>query len=151
MHDGERPVAMVSAILANQNLDPKKGQPKSYEDFSFYKPRQGSSGADYVYGSAMMKLAKLRLLPSWSLFCFKGVTASASPAYDPETAAFMAEDAILLHPRKNGDGWEGMLIARETASLSTRTFVDDHGNTFSLKVPHIHTKVVCEEGVTLNP
>lgn len=151
LHDSERPTAMVSSILANQNRDPKKSKKApSWEDFSFYRPRNGTSSVSYVYGSAMLEMAKKRQLPSWALFCFKEVTATASAAYTPSLCAFVAEDAMLLHPVKVGNGWEGMLIALESASEQQRTFVDDEGTKLVLRVPHVHTKVICQEDVILN-
>ena len=142
---------MVSALLANANRDPKKNKkPPTWEDFSFYKPRNGGNTANYVYGSAMLEMAKKGKLPSWALFCFKEVTETASSAYTPAMCAFVADDAMLIHPTRVGDGWEGMLIAMESASEQQRVFVDDSGAKHTLRAPHVHTKVVCEEGVVLN-
>lgn len=150
LHDNERPVAMVSAILANQNRDPKRTKkPYSWEDYSFYRPYQGKDVANYVYGSAMMQMAKHGKLPPWALFCFREITSSASSTYIPENCAFVAEDAMLLHPIKVGDGWEGLLIALESASNKDRCFVADDGTEVRLRVPHIHTKAIAEEGVVL--
>ena len=151
MHDLERPTAMISSILANQNRDPKKsGKPLNFLDFSFYKPRHGENSANYVYGSAMLKMAKERRLPAWALFCFKEVVSSASQSYKPEVCALVAEDAMLLHPVKTPEGWEGMLIAVESASDKVRMFTDDKGRKHTLTVPHVHTKAICEEGVVLS-
>ena len=152
MHDAERPVAMVSALLANQNRDPKKSKkPLGWEDFAFYKPRIGSDTVNYVYGSSMLKLVKAGKLPSWALFCFKELTATASEAYVPACAALIAEDALLLHPTQDGDCWSGMLIAQESASEQERVFTGEDGTIARLTVPHVYTKFICEEGVTLNP
>jgi len=151
LHDSERPIAMVSSILANKDRDPKKNRKGySYEDFSFYKPAGGINGPEDYFGSAMVSLAKQRKLPPWALFCFKEVTSGADLNYTPENCAFIAKDAMLLHPTRSGNGWTGLLIAQESASLQARVFTDDHGNKYTLSVPHIHTKVVCEEGVVLN-
>jgi len=151
MHDQERPTAMVSALLANSQRDPKKNKkPPTWEDFSFYKPRNGGSTANYVYGSAMLEMAKKRRLPGWALFCFKEVVETASAAYVPAMCAFVAEDAMLLHPVRAGEGWEGMLIATESASEQERVFVDDSGAKHVLRVPHVHTKVICQEDVILS-
>lgn len=151
LHDMERPIAMNTALQANSQRDPKKQKKAyTYEDFSFYKPMDMGSNADYVYGSAMIEMAKRGRLPAWALFCFKEVTANASPGYKPATCAFIAEDAMLLHPNRVGDGWEGMLIACESASEKTRKFVDDHGTEYWLTVPHIHTKYIAEEDIVLS-
>lgn len=142
---------MNTAMLANQNRDPKKQKKGyTYEDFSFYKPMDVGNTADYVYGSAIVEMAKKRTLPAWAMFCFKEVAATASPGYKPATCALVAEDAMLLHPNRVGDGWEGMLVACESASEQTRKFVDDHGAEYVLTVPHIHTKFIAEEDVVLS-
>ena len=150
LHDTERPVAMISSLLANQNRDPKKNKKGfSYEDFSFYRPTDGGDVADYVYGSAMLQMAKKGTLPAWTMFCYKEVVAAAQPDYVPSLCALVAEDAILLHPEKTATGWSGMLIASESASEQKRTFKADDGTTVKLAVPHIHTKYIAEEDVTL--
>lgn len=149
MHDMERPTALVASILSNQNRDPKKGKAVTFEDMSFYKPRDHYSRADGAYGSAMLKMVERGTLPSWALFCFKGVTAAADLEYVPKTCALVAEDAILLHPVEKNGTWEGMLIAQESASMQRREFVSDDGRRVSLAVPRVGTKVICEEGVTL--
>lgn len=150
LHDLERPVAMVSSILANNNRDPKKNKKGfSYEDFSFYRPTDGGDVADYVYGSAMLEMAKKGRLPAWAMFCYKEVTSAAQPDYVPENCALVSEDAILLHPEKTQTGWSGMLIAAESASDQVRLFTADDGTVFKLAVPHIHTKYVAEENVVL--
>lgn len=150
LHDNERPTAMVSALLANQNRDPKKTKkPYNWEDYSFYRAKQGGQTANYVYGSAMLEMAKRRTLPPWALFCFKEVTESASRDYVPQNCALVAQDAMLLHPVRSGNGWEGMLIALESASEQQRCFTADDGTKIRLTVPHVHTKAIAEEDVIL--
>ena len=152
LHNIERPIAMVSSLLANKDRDPKKNKKGySYEDFSFYKPIGGVNGPEDYYGSAMLYLAKQNKLPSWALFCFKDVSANADPDYVPELAALIARDAMLLHPVKSSSGWTGMLIAMESASGQKRAFKGQNGEHVMLTVPHIHTKVIAEEGITLLP
>jgi len=150
LHNVERPIAMVSSLLANKDRDPKKNKKGySYEDFSFYKPIGGVNGPEDYYGSAMLCLVKKRLLPSWAMFCYKEVVGGADPSYEPHLAALIAEDAMLLHPTRGQFGWTGMLIAMESASMQTRTFRGQNGEEVVLTVPHIHTKVIAEEGITL--
>jgi hypothetical protein len=87
--------------------------------------------------------------PTWALFCFKELSGQAKKGYTPSMAALVCEDAILLHPVSSPDGYKGLLIARESASLKTRTFTDDRGKTYSLNLPEIVTKVIAQEDVTL--
>lgn len=151
LHDAERPIALNTTVIAAQNRDPKKGKGPVYTDFCFYKPVNDGDRPDYVYGSAYVQLIKEKRLPSWTLFCYKDLSLSANPAYEPEECALIAEDAVLLHPEKVGsNSYEGLLLAKESASEQVRVFVDSRGNSVSLRVPHIGTKLVAQEGVVLS-
>ena len=149
MFELERPVAQLTSLTANGMRDPKKTKPYKYEDFSFYMTREAQDLPDGCYGSAMLQLVKMGKMPSWGLFCFSQLSAGADKTYLPDVCALIAEDAILLHPMRTGEGYEGLLIAQESASNQRRIFVDEHGSTIELTVPHIHTKVIATEGVTL--
>ena len=99
----------------------------------------------------MLFLAKTGLLPTWALFCFKEVTANADPDYEPENAAFMSEDAILIHPVKTETGYKGLLIAQESASQAMRQMTNPKtGETVGLRMPLIHTKIIAEEGAQIH-
>ena len=150
MHDYERPIALSTSVIASQNRDPKKSKPLGYGDFSFYKPLEDGDRPDYVYGSAYMTLVKKRKLPAWALFCYKELSQSSSAEYEPEEPAFIAEDAILLHPEKIGThSYEGLLIAMESASEQRRAFTNTHGEVVYLTVPFIHTKAIAQENMVL--
>ena len=150
LHDMERPVAMLSSLYANSQRDPKKSQkPYNYLDFSFYKPFDTGDTPQGQYGAAYIELVKTKRLPSWALFCYKSLVAGAQDGYVPSEPAFVAEDAILLHPEKVGGGYRGLLIAMETASDKRRVFLSSKGEEIVLSVPFISTKVVAEENVTL--
>lgn len=152
LHDQERPTALFSALYLNSKKDPKKkSKPLTYLDFSFYKPISGGEAPLSHNGAAYLELIKRKLLPSWALFCFKAVSSGASNDYIPERVALIADDAILLHPRRTGKAFEGMLIAQESASNQFRTFVSTEGDTIRLRVPCIDTKVVAREGEVLTP
>ena len=151
LHDYERPIALNTTVIASQNRDPKKGKMPTYSDFSFYKPVEDGDRPDYVYGSAYMALVREKRLPPWALFCFKDLSAAANAGYDPVEPALIAEDAILLHPRKVGPGsYEGLLIAMESASEERRSFTDSKGQVVSLRLPYVGTKFIAEEDVILS-
>ena len=151
LHDAERPIALNTMMIASQGQDPKKSKPLKYTDFSFYKPTADGDRPDYVYGSAYVALIQSNRLPAWALFCYKELSASANAGYEPAEAAFIAEDAILLHPTKEGTNtYEGLLIAMESASEQRRTFVDSNGQEITLTVPYIETKFVAKEDVVLS-
>lgn len=137
---------MQTATFVNSKRDPKKqGKAVSYLDLSFYKPRDNGQTATAVNGSAMVELAKLKLLPSWTLFCFREVSASADGSR-PQVLAFIGSDAMLVAPSKTELGWTGLLVAEESASNQTRTLVDpETGDNIRVRVPHVHTKLIAEE------
>lgn len=150
LHDRERPTALLTSVIVNSKRDAKKSKAVEWGDFCFYKPRNDGNSAKGENGAAMMELAKKGLLPGWALFCFKEVTANHDENYSPNIAAFVAEDALLLNPVKDGDGYKGLLIARESASQSVREMVNpETGKGVRVVIPLIYTKVIAEEGVTL--
>ena len=142
---------MLSALYANSQRDAKKTKAYTYNDFSFYKPMDGSEIPQSHYGAAYLALLSAKKLPSWALFCYKAFAASASSDYSPSEPGFISEDAILLHPEKSGSGYKGLLLATESAGDQVRVFTNTKGEQIKLRVPFIETKVVAHENVTLTP
>jgi len=141
----------VAALFANSKRDPKKQQkPLSYLDFSFYRPRDDGETPSGANGSAYMELVKTKKLPPWALFCFKELSASAIDGYVPDTVAFIAEDAILLAPSKEGKGYRGLLIAMESAGDQRRSFRSTGGEELILHVPYLETKFEARENEFLS-
>jgi hypothetical protein len=139
-------------MQANSNRDKKKKtEPYSYLDFSFYKPRNNEDSPEGYYGASYLDLLRRRLLPSWALFCYQAMSDAADPSYVPGEPALITEDAILLHPTKKGNGYEGLLIALESAGDQVRTFVSTKGIEVVLRVPYIESKAVAREGEFLTP
>ncbi len=150
LYQQELPTAQQTALIANQQRDPKKKvEPFKLADFSFFKPINSGERPSSQYGSAALAMIKTGTFPSWALFCFKQLSDMADPSYVPGVAGFVSEDAILLHPTKTEFGYKGLLIARESAGNQKRDFVDERGNKISLSIPPVHTKTVAEEDVTL--
>lgn len=150
LYQTELPVAQQSALIANQQRDPKKkAEPFKASDFSFFKPAVDGERPSSHYGSAALAMIKAGTFPSWALFCFKQLSEIADPSYTPGVAGFVSEDAILLHPIKTEHGYTGLLIARESAGNQRRDFMDENGNKVSLVVPAVTTKTVAEEGAIL--
>jgi len=152
LHDYERPIALMSSIYVNSQKDPKKrDKPNTYLDFSFYRPLQDGDAPSGYNGSAYMELIRRKQLPYWALFCYKSLSASAVEGYVPDNVALLAEDAILLHPKRTGSNYKGLLIALESASDQMRVFRTTEGSEIALRVPYIDTKVVAREGEFLTP
>ena len=151
LHLQEKTSALHMSLAANLQRDPKKKKtPYTMSDFFLYQPRSESNKANAKYGSAAMKLIQDGLYPTWALFCFSDLTAHADND-PPSLVAFMAEDAILLGPLETGPGaFSGLLIAEESCSLQERVFTSPCGRTVKLRLPHIPTKTIAQEGITLH-
>ena len=150
LHEEERPIASLASLHANSNRDPKKQKkPFTMDQFCIYKPDEDKNLPSYLYGSALLSAHKMGMLPNWAFFCFKELAATANKDYRPENPVFLAEDALLLHPMKEGKGWKGLLIAQESAGGKARIFRDANGEEYRLAVPIIETKVVAIEDVIL--
>ena len=150
MHEQELPVAQLCAMTANQNRDPKK-QKKAFAltDFTFFQPKEDQNLASMRYATAAVHLIKQGKLPTFALFCYKELAPAADENYVPGVLSFQCEDAILLHPEREGDEWTGMLIAQESCNKQVRTMVNEHGVEIRVRMPEISTKVVAEEGARL--
>lgn len=152
MHDAERPIALLSSLFANSNRDPKKRKtPFNYLDYSFYKPVDAGEKPSGQYGAAFIELVRLGLAPAWTLFCYKEMAAGADPNLPVGEPALISEDAVLLYPAPVGNGYSGLLIARESAGNQRRKFISTKGVEVTLSVPYIETKVVAREGEVLMP
>lgn len=151
LHEAERPVAMLSSLYANSKRDQRKTKPVSYLDFSFYKPLDDGQIPQAHYGAAYLELLKAKRLPAWALFCYKDFAASADPSYVPTESGLVAEDAILLHPEAVGRGYQGLLIAQESAGGRYRVFRNAKGDETRLLVPDVDSKVVAREDAFLMP
>jgi hypothetical protein len=149
LYDIERPIALQTSIITNQNRDPKKGKMSTPEEFSYYISRELRDLPSRSYGSAAMTLIKQRRMPPWALFCYKDLSAAADPSYVPPEPALIACDAMLLHPVRQGSGYMGMLIAMESASEQERVFKNSNDEEIRLIVPFVRTKFIAEEDVTL--
>lgn len=149
LHMSEQPVAMITQSLANINRDQKK-KPKPYklEEFFLYQPRELRNIPDSKSGSAALKLIALNLFPSWALFCYKELAAAASVP-PPALLAYICEDAILLAPEKIGSSVSGMLIAMESASNKKLVLTSPCGDSITVRLPNVHTKVIAQEDVVL--
>ena len=149
LHELEMPMALNTAVYANSQRDPKSSKkPLNPMDFAMYKRIDAEGPAGY-YASCYIAAVKRGLLPHWALFCYKEIAPAANgPA--GRLLMLMAEDAILVGPRKTDEGFKGLLIAMESASEQHRSFEGPDGEVYDLLLPHIETKVIAKEDVTLS-
>lgn len=150
LHQNEKPIALLTSMQANQGRDPKRRKTAyKMEDFFLFQPREEADTASARYGSAAMKMIEDGIYPSWALFCFADLTAQAD-GHPPILLALMAKDALLLGPVEQADGgFKGLLIAEESAGGEARQFTSPCGMAVTLRVPHVPTKTVAQEGVIL--
>lgn len=146
----EKPTALLTSVLANSNRDSKRQRkPYTLEDFTIYKRKEDLNLPTRRNAAAAVKAIEAGLMPTWALFIYPDLVA----AYDENTVInsviLAADDAILLNPSKSDNGFIGLLVARESSSLSKRLFTDENGSQYWLEVPHVGTKVVAEESVEL--
>lgn len=149
LHELEMPIALNTAVYANSQRDPKSSKKALGPlDFAMYKRLETEGPAGY-YASCYIAALKAGLLPHWALFCYKEIAPSANgPA--GRLSVLVAEDAILVGPRRTGEGFKGLLIALESASEERRTFEGPDGEAFDFMLPLIETKVIAREDVTLS-
>jgi len=119
------------------------------DDFALYRPIDDEGLAAGCYGASVLALIKMQKYPSWALFCYKELVATADRDYEPTVPAFLSEDAILLHPSRQANGFSGLLIAKESAGGRSVVFESTTGEIYMLDVPEIDTKFVAIEDVTL--
>lgn len=148
LHENERPISMLASILVNQKKDPKKGKPVDMSDFFLYQPREAAHLPSGRFGAAARALAKAGQFPAWGLFCWKELSQGAA-GEPPLILAYIASDCMLLAPVAVPGGYTGLLIATESAGGQVRDMMSPCGAVVTLKIPHVETKVIAEEDVTL--
>lgn len=148
-HMNERPVALLTQLTANVNRDHKKNtKGHGIEEFFFYQPRKMQNIPEARFGAAAIALIAMGKLPSWALFCYKELaTAAAGPP--PKLLAYIGEGVVLLAPIKKNKHVTGMMIAMESAQNKRLVLTSPCGDSITVKIPPLHTKVVAEEDVML--
>lgn len=145
LHLDEKPVALLSSVLANVNRDTKKKkEPYNLDDFCIYTPYEELNIPSSVYGSAAMELIRLNLLPAWALFVFKDLKAAAKGP-PPKMLCYYCEDAIILAPLIIEQSIRGMFILRESAYGKVRKLVSPCGDNIEARMPAMTGKVCAEE------
>ena len=110
------------------------------EDFCFFLPPKDEATADKppaVAGAAMLALCELRQVPGFAMAFYDALASAGEGTPPPPLLALVAEDALLLAPVEQQDGWRGLLLAEETAAGQERIFrlADDSQRLVTLLVP----------------
>lgn len=148
LHAYERPIALLTNLTANLNIDKKKQKKLSIDQFYLYQPVEAKNLPEARYGAAVKELISRSLFPSWGLFCYKDLVYRAGDTI-PDLLCFTGESAILIAPQETPTGYKGLLIALEEAGGLDMEMVSPCGKKVVLTIPYIHTKVVAKEDVVL--
>jgi hypothetical protein len=70
----------------------------------------------------MLALIAARQFPGFALAFYEHLQQAAGDTPPPRPLALVADDAILLAPRRTSTGWEGFLIAEHSAADQVRPF-----------------------------
>jgi hypothetical protein len=73
-------------------------------------------------GAAMIALIAARQFPGFALTFYEHLLQAGQGQPPPSPLALVADDAILLAPRRTGDSWTGFLIAEHSAADQVRAF-----------------------------
>lgn len=150
LHNMERPIAIISSMMANQTRDPKKKrEPFTASDFYVYASDEIRNIPDAVYSAAARKLIDIGEYPSWALFAYKDLSQRAGESAPPEILSYACDDAIILAPSVHSGTCQGMLIATESASEKIREMRSPCGRVLKLVMPKINSKIVAIEDVAL--
>lgn len=148
LHALERPQAQISQLLYNTNIS-KKNKALALDKFYMYQPAEDKNVAASKFANAAQALIRAGKFPSWALFCYKELVAQANDLTPPNVLCYQSESAIILAPEIDKGHVTGLLIVLEEADESIQTMRSDTGHTITVKMPHVHTKVVAQDDVRL--
>jgi len=85
----------------------------------------------------MLALCEQRQAPGFAMAFYDSLATAGEGTPPPTPLALLAEDALLLAPVEHHDGWQGLLLAEDTAAGQVRTFrlADDPQQLVTLLVP----------------
>jgi hypothetical protein len=110
------------------------------EEFCWFLPpkdQDAAEGPPAEAGAAMLALCEARQVPGFAMAFYDALATAGEGTPPPPLLALQADDALLLAPVEHQDGWQGLLLAEETAAGLERTFrlADDSQRLVTLLVP----------------
>jgi len=131
------------------NRDPKK-QRKPYEmadfclfvDHNFNRPEERAA-------LAYMALVHKKQLPPWALAFFSDFKHGARTKRPISELVLLGTDAILLAPVDIEDGFEGLLIAEQSASGQVRS-MRYQNMIFEVRIPEFDDYLKAENGIQVD-
>ena len=132
-------IATLSALFANANRDPKKGQPASPKDF-FYFQREEDNGPKIpaVVCDIFFSLIADGLLPGWALGIAPIELLRSQRSKKPvirKPRAWVSEDLILVLPKVEGKQVTAAMAISNSASRFVVLQDVDVGTEFILNLP----------------
>jgi len=91
-------------------------------DFCLFRNREPGEQPPTEAGAAMLALIAARQFPSFALTFYEPLLQAGQGQPAPSPLALVADDAILLAPRRQGPAWVGFLIAEHSAADQVRPF-----------------------------
>lgn len=142
-------MAQLVALTANMNRDPKKNRkPFSTEDFCTFIDR-ASNRPEEEAALAFMALVREKELPHWALGFFADFKHGKITKRPTKELAMVGEDVILLAPIEIHEGFEGTLIAEQSASEQIRTVIYNDVE-FNIQVPKFEGMMFAQAGMTVD-
>lgn len=137
------------ALTANMNRDVKKQRkPFTTEDFCFFV-EFSSNKPEEEAALAYMALVREKKLPPWALGVFSDFKHGAQTKRPIDELVMLGEDLILLAPVEIHEGFEGTLVAEQSASEQIRD-VEHMGLIFRVQVPPFEGMLFAQAGMTLD-
>jgi hypothetical protein len=91
-------------------------------DYCLFRQREPGEQPPIEAGAAMLALIAARQFPSFALTFYEPLQQAGQGQPPPSPLALVADDAILLAPRRTAGGWSGFLIAEHSAADQVRAF-----------------------------
>ena len=92
------------------------------QDYCLFRRPEPGERPPAEAGAAMLALITARQFPSFALTFYEPLQQAGQGHPAPSPLALVADDAILLAPRRTATGWEGFLIAEHSAADQDRPF-----------------------------
>lgn len=140
LHLQELGIATLSALFANANRDPKKGQPASPADFFYFAAKeQYGPEIPAIACELFFSLIADQKLPGWVLdlapIADLRRCRSQRPGRLPKPRAWVGENLLIIGPTLEGNDM-GSLLSFDNGAVGLTEVCDiDTGTPFFLKLP----------------
>lgn len=122
LHWAELPTAALTRWTVAMHRSDSR-EPLELVDFCFWPPAdQQQARPPAEAGAAMLELIRRQQFPRFALVAYDALAAAGKDQAAPRRLALLAGDAVLLAPRPTPQGWQGFLIAEDTAADQPRAF-----------------------------